>query len=68
MKEETKRNGRIRNENDLKFLPDINPPLGAAVKSRRRFLKDMKSVYKTGLGLSTTVEFLYQHQFSDLVG
>jgi len=36
MKEEARRNAKIRNENDLKFLLDINPPIEAAVESRRR--------------------------------
>jgi hypothetical protein len=36
MKEEAKRNGKIRNENDFKFLLGINPPIEGAVESRRR--------------------------------
>ena len=34
MKEEAKRNGKIRNESDHNFFPDINPPPEAAVESR----------------------------------
>jgi hypothetical protein len=42
MSEEAKRNAKTRNENDLKFLLDINPPPEAAVESRRRVFEGYK--------------------------